>query len=159
MGCPTLQIMQFFFVSNAFDLLPPTLSIFGHNKRTILGEFWLPIYVQLSISPESSEQYFRPLFVSNHPLSQTNSQAHKVMLHLPSPLMTGATFKCQELPFDSPDVTLVYEDDLQLQGRTGWFWQRQVFKEKRPDHKAWRVAHLRDPSSNSFFYYGRKQTG
>ena len=48
---------------------PPqaTLSIFGHNKRTIWGEFWLPIYVQLSSSPKSSEQYFRPLFVSNHP--------------------------------------------------------------------------------------------
>ena len=102
---------------------------------------------------------FQTPFVSNHPFSQINSEAHKVMLHLPSPLMTGATFKCKQLPFDSPDVTLVQEGDLQLQRRTGWFWQRRVFKEKHPEHKTWKVAHLRDPSSNSFFYYGQKQTG
>ena len=102
---------------------------------------------------------FQTPFVSNHPFSQINSEAHKVMLHPPSPLMTGATFKCKQLPFDSPDVTLVQEGDLQLQRRTGWFWQRRVFKEKHPEHKTWKVAHLRDPSSNSFFYYGQKQTG
>ena len=33
------------------------------------------------------------------------------------------TCKCIEFLIDSVDVTLVYEDDLQLQRRIRWFWQ------------------------------------
>ena len=87
------------------------LSIFGHNKRTIWGEFGLPIMCNFPAAPSPQRRtpraVFQTPFVSNHPFSQINSEAHKVMLHLPSPLMTGATFKCKQLPFDSPDVTLV----------------------------------------------------
>ena len=46
---------------------------------------------------------------------------------MPNPLMTGATrlhCKCKEVLVDSVYVTLVYEDDLQLQWRIRWFWQR-----------------------------------
>ena len=39
--------------------------------------------------------------------SKTSSEAHKVMLNLPSPLMTEANYKCKQLPIH---VTLVYED-------------------------------------------------
>ena len=89
----------------------PTPSIFGHNKRTIWGEFGLPIMCNFPAAPSPQRRtpraVFQTPFVSNHPFSQINSEAHKVMLHPPSPLMTGATFKCKQLPFDSPDVTLV----------------------------------------------------
>ena len=40
------------------------------------------------------------------------------------------TCKCIEFLIDSVDVTLVYEDDLQLQGRMRWFWQLWVLKEE-----------------------------
>ena len=30
------------------------------------------------------------------------------------PLTTGAIYKCKQLLFDSPEETLVYDDDLQL---------------------------------------------
>ena len=33
------------------------------------------------------------------------------MINPPSPLMTGATSKCKQLPWDSTDVALVYEID------------------------------------------------
>ena len=49
--------------------------------------------------------------------SKTSSEAHKVMLNSPSPLMTEANYKCKQLPihsYDSSDVTLVYEDDMQF---------------------------------------------
>ena len=39
--------------------------------------------------------------------------------------------KCLEFLIDSVDVTLVYEDDLQLQRRIRWFWQLWVLKEEQ----------------------------
>ena len=50
---------------------------------------------------------------NSHSPSQTSCEPYKGMLNPPRPLTTGA-IKCKQLPFDSPDETLVYEDDLQL---------------------------------------------
>ena len=40
------------------------------------------------------------------------------------------TCKGMEFLIDAVDVTLVYEDDLQLQRRIRWFWQLRVLKEE-----------------------------
>ena len=47
--------------------------------------------------------------------SKTSSEAHKVMLNLPSPLMTEANYKCKQLPIHvTHPMWLVYDDKLKF---------------------------------------------
>ena len=97
--------------------------------------------------------------VISQPQWQLLSKAYNnVFLAAPSPLFPkrnrhpypkspvdrskNVTCKCREFLIDSVDVTLVYEDGLQLQRRTRWFWQLWVLKEEH-SHIFWTHGLLR----------------
>ena len=109
-----------------------TLSIFGYNEKTIRGEIWLPIYVQLSSSHESSEKYTQ---------SSISDPFFWAIIQSPRPILKLLRW--------------CFIRRVRVR-RPGWFWQNLVFKEKHSQHKVWKIALLRAPSSNSFFYYGQK---
>ena len=71
-------------------------------------------WIQISFGiPKMIEFYWQMQILrgSQKKASKTSSEAHKVMLNLPSPLMTEANYKCKQLPIHvTHPMWLWYED-------------------------------------------------
>ena len=59
-------------------------------------------------------------------------------------------------PCDSPDVTLVYEDDLQLSRRTRWYWQHRVQILWQDKWRIWKKEKSEGKGNFSFTKYVTK---